>query len=65
MAAYEWAYPANTNVFLTLARGCGFVIFVLIFIKRFYMVLIILVSIIMLQERSENDLMNNNKNTET
>ena len=46
------SYPANTNVFLTLEQGCGSVIFVLMFRERSYMVLIILVSIIMFQERS-------------
>ena len=35
--------PANTNVFLTLAQGCGFVIFASTFLERSYMVLIWLV----------------------
>ena len=36
-------YPANTIVFLTLAQGCGFVIFVFTFLERSYMILIWLV----------------------
>ena len=37
------SFPANTNVFLTLAQGYGFVIFVFMFLERSYMVLIWLV----------------------
>ena len=39
----EEGVPTNTNVFLTLAQGCGFVIFVFMFLERSYMVLILLV----------------------
>ena len=47
-------FPANTNVFLTLAQGCGLVIFCFdvarTFLDRFYILVTIRVS-----ERSEND----------
>ena len=38
-----YSTPANTNVFLTFAQGCGFVIFVFTFLERSDMDLIWLV----------------------
>ena len=54
------ATAANTNVFLTLAQGCGLVIFRFDFPIFFLDGSYILVTIIRLQECPENNQMNNN-----